>query len=628
MGSRVREGFAAGADTYVRMVCALALNVPLLSLALTHHLEGVPLLSLPGLYAQLVFLGYYTLFLFVAVSAVFLVTAWSRRLAMLACGTVLFLALAYLLVNSIVHRVYRFHIDAFWIRYVFGSFSGMGVNASVIATLVAVLAGVALIEWGIISLVGRMRPRRLWSAGFAVLLVLAGVVSQAIHVFAYYRNDARITRITPQLPFYSPVVSQKHASRYDDRVSLGLEADAHGGEAATSLRYPLRAPSWNPSRPRPNIVLLLLESWRYDMMDSLITPHTWALSRRSSTFLDHFSSGNATPHGVFGLFFGIHPTYWEAVKANNAEIDNPVLVDVLQARQYAFGIFADSQFGRHKIKDSMFRGIDVHEQFAGATPDARDGVMTDDLIAFMQSEHREHRPFFGFAFYKSTHFSYFYPPASAKFQPAEELNMALAGNTPRVEPYLNDCRNSVTYVDSLVGRVVHALEDGGMMDETIVIVTSDHGEEFNDNRAGWWGHCGNFTRWQTQVPLVLYWPGRAPRRVTERTAHVDVPTTLLTEAFGCDSIRDWSNGCDLFRLPHATRPLVIGSYVNHAYVMGDGVQAIYPMFVQTYTLSDIHGRAAPPRPSDVSQILEETRRFYETAPTPARARTGVTAAAH
>ena len=69
------------------------------------------------------------------------------------------------------------------------------------------------------------------------------------------------------------------------------------------------------------------------------------------------------------------------------------------------------------------------------------------------------------------------------------------------------------------------------MENTIVIVTSDHGEEFNDNHAGWWGHSGNFTRYQTQVPLVFYFPGRAPRRVTQMTAHVDVPTTLLEEVF-------------------------------------------------------------------------------------------------
>jgi membrane-anchored protein YejM (alkaline phosphatase superfamily) len=115
--------------------------------------------------------------------------------------------------------------------------------------------------------------------------------------------------------------------------------------------------------------------------------HMHALSRRSSVFLQHFSSGNSTPHGIFGLFYGIHPTYWAEVKANSAAIDNPVLIDALKDQGYAFGIYADSQFGRHKIKDTTFRGIEVHEAFAGATVDARDGDLTAQLFEFMEARY-------------------------------------------------------------------------------------------------------------------------------------------------------------------------------------------------------------------------------------------------
>ena len=87
-------------------------------------------------------------------------------------------------------------------------------------------------------------------------------------------------------------------------------------------------------------------------MDEIVSPNIHALSRISSVFFKHFSSGNATPTGVFGLFYGIHPTYWSAVKANSAVIDNPVLIDAMKAYDYAFGIYADSHFGRHKIKDT------------------------------------------------------------------------------------------------------------------------------------------------------------------------------------------------------------------------------------------------------------------------------------
>jgi membrane-anchored protein YejM (alkaline phosphatase superfamily) len=183
-----------------------------------------------------------------------------------------------------------------------------------------------------------------------------------------------------------------------------------------------------------------------------------------------------------------------------------------------------------------------------------------------------------------------------------------------VTPYLNDYRNSVFYTDSLIGRMLDRLESSGLMKNTIVIVTSDHGEEFNDNRAGWWGHAGNFTRYQTQVPLVFHVPGRPPRRVTETTAHVDVPTTLLTEVFGCRSESEWSNGRDLFAAPGPPRPFVVSGYVNHAFVMGNDVHAVYPMFVQNYTLSNINARAGAVPLELAQQVFEETHRFYQRAP--------------
>src|SRR5207249_3295947 len=133
---------------------------------------------------------------------------------------------------------------------------------------------------------------------------------------------------------------------------------------------------------------------------------------------------------------------------------------------------------------------------------------------------------------KSTHYSYYYPPANARFWPHRKLNVALAGDRSMIGSYLNDYRNSVNYVDGLVGDVVRSLEAAGLMGNTIVVVTGDHAEEFNDNGAGYWGHSSNFTEYQTHVPMVMYVPGQPPRRVTAVTTHVDIPTTLIQEICG------------------------------------------------------------------------------------------------
>ena len=63
------------------------------------------------------------------------------------------------------------------------------------------------------------------------LSLFACVSSQVIHIVAYHRNDTRITRITPQLPFYYPVTSQKNV------YSFGREDFVVQLKTVTSDRY-------------------------------------------------------------------------------------------------------------------------------------------------------------------------------------------------------------------------------------------------------------------------------------------------------------------------------------------------------------------------------------------------------
>jgi membrane-anchored protein YejM (alkaline phosphatase superfamily) len=613
----IRVWFSGRASSYAYVVSAVCLNIPILSLVLARHLDGVPYLGLGGVYVLLLVLGYYALALFILVTGVFVVSIVWGRLAVAASGALLVAALFYLALNSVVHGIYRLHVDAFWLEYILGSYQGLGIPLSTTATGLVVLAALAALEWAMFRVARRLPRRERIAIGFVVVAFAALVLSQAIHVFAYHRNDTRITGITHQLPFYYPLTSRTMARRYDELMPLVTQAEVSPpADEFLSLWYPrreVRCPAPAGKR-RPNILLIVLESWRSDTMDAVVSPNIHALAQRSSVFLKHFSSGNATPTGIFGLFYGIHPTYWTAVKANSAVIDNPVLIDVLKDHGYAFGIYADSQFGRHKIKDTTFRGIEIHESFAGASPDAKDQDMTAQLVGFMEARDGERRPFFGFAFYKSTHYSYYYPAGAVRFRPFRELNLALPGDRRDLPLYLNHYRNAVSYVDGLVGQIVRRLEASGLLSETIILVTSDHGEEFNDNGTGHWGHQGNFTAYQTQVPLVIYVPWEKPRRVTKVTGHIDVPPTLVQGVLGCgDDVRDYSNGRNLFGPLDEERPLVVGSYVNHALITGDDVYAVYPLYVQKYKLSDIKAGAGAPRADLMHKVIEEMHRFYRAS---------------
>ncbi|WP_306686870.1 sulfatase-like hydrolase/transferase [Candidatus Coxiella mudrowiae] len=54
-------------------------------------------------------------------------------------------------------------------------------------------------------------------------------------------------------------------------------------------------------------------------------------------------------------------------------------------------------------------------------------------------------------------------------------------------PYLNRYRNAAHFDDALVGQVLQALKGHQLLKNTIVIITADHGEEFNENHQNYWG---------------------------------------------------------------------------------------------------------------------------------------------
>ena len=168
---------------------------------------------------------------------------------------------------------------------------------------------------------------------------------------------------------------------------------------------------------------------------------------------------------------------------------------------------------------------------------------------------------------------------------------------------------AVHYVDALLGRVLDDLERRKLLDRTIVIVTSDHGIEFDENGLGFKGHGTAYTDYQMQTPLVVRWPGRPPAQVTRRTSHNDIAPTLLTELFGCTNPpSDYASGSSLFS-DAQWNWLVVASYREHAVVEPARVtvifQAGYEVRDQDYRLVP---NQTPPRDA-LRAAMQEMNRF-------------------
>jgi uncharacterized protein len=225
---------------------------------------------------------------------------------------------------------------------------------------------------------------------------------------------------------------------------------------------------------------------------------------------------------------------------------------------------------------------------------------------------RERRtPFFALLFYDSPHKLTFPDDYPLAFQPsATDVNYLRLDNETNATPLHNRYRNSVHYVDGLVGRVLTGMKQRGLLEDSVIVVTGDHGQEFNDNRRNYWGHNSNFTKYQTGVPLILYSPMLRPAVHRHRTTHFDVVPTLLRKYLGCSEPFDvYSVGRSLFE-PGGREAVVMSEYMDFGIVTADKIAVVREQGMQVLDAS--HGviRDGRLEPELIAMALEQKSRFY------------------
>ncbi len=458
-----------------------------------------------------------------------------------------------LVIDTFVFAQYRFHLNPL----VFDLLAKGGdqifnfstwtffVTATGTAALIAVQIGLAALLWR--GLKSPATARR--GASLAAGLLALYVSSQAIHVWGDAQYDRSITTLTRYYPLLVPVTAQRFMADHgwldlaESRKKKLLNTKTGG-----ALNYPRSALTCSPPAQKLNLLIVVIDTWRYDAMSTAITPNIHAFSQKSTQFEHHFSTANSTRTGLFSLFYGLPGTYWHAFESNQ---HGPILIDKLLDNGYRAGIFASAKLTSPEFDRTIFSAIeDLRLKTPGDSPHERDRATLQGWLQWLEKHQSANAksPFFGFVFFDSLHGYSLPDDYPRKFSPAWETARHLALN-PSLDPtpYRNLYNNITHFQDSLAGAILDDLRERRLIDNTVVMVTSDHGEEFNDSGKNYWGHNSNFTPYQTQVPMVIHWPGRTPGRLDQVTSHQDVAPTLLTNLLDCSNpADDYSSGRNLF----------------------------------------------------------------------------------
>ncbi|WP_018988853.1 sulfatase-like hydrolase/transferase [Aromatoleum toluclasticum] len=506
--------------------------------------------------------------------------AFRRGPAILAAAAIVLTGFTQVLLfaDCVIHKMYGFHVNGFVVNLVLsgGGIASLGVSHSAEMTAGAIaLALVALQAAAWVWVLRRGAGDGAWRlrGAWAMALFLALTTGERIaYAYSEMSNYQPILFASEHFPLYQPLTFRNFAQKLGFKVDQATARSLH--ELEGSLSYPQRPLRVTPPDKPMNIVWLVAESLRFDMLDPKIMPNLWGLSNDAVRLEKHFSGSNTTQMGVFSMFYGLYGNYWFPMLAARQA---PVLMEVLRQQNYQFSLNTSQRFTYPAFDKTVFAGMrteDLHSLEGGAPAWRRDARNIDVLIDFIDRRDPA-RPFMTYMFFESTHANYDYPPEAEIFTPVlQEFNYRTGDFRAQIGQIKNRYINAAHHVDSQIGRMIDHLKKRGLLDNTIVIVLGDHGEEFMERSR--WGHGAEFNRFQTSTPGVIHVPGRAPRVVTGISSHLDIPATLMPLLGVQNPPEDYSLGHDLLA-PDFHREYAVAADWNRLAYIGDDFRVTFPV---------------------------------------------------
>jgi membrane-anchored protein YejM (alkaline phosphatase superfamily) len=321
------------------------------------------------------------------------------------------------------------------------------------------------------------RPKVLAAA--ALLALVAG--EKSVYAWADLTRDRNITARSRLMPLYQPLTIK-------DLLGKRLGFDLSGRERVkiasegVLIRYPLETPRIPADSQKPNILVVVIDSLRRDVMVPEVMPRLARWSEGARRFRQHLSGGNATRFGVFSLVYGLHGSYWMPILNEQAP---PVLVTALVEAGYEPRVISAASMNSPEFRSTCWVSVEdsVHDRFEGEKY-LRDRAVAADFRQWIATRDAS-RPFFAFALIDSPHQVYSVDPELTPFTPYEQrLDYLKLGGVPSAEMiqnvknrYLNACAAA----DVAVAGMLEELEARGLAQNTLVVVTGDHGEEFYEH---------------------------------------------------------------------------------------------------------------------------------------------------
>ncbi|ACD09746.1 cardiolipin transport protein PbgA [Shigella boydii] len=354
--------------------------------------------------------------------------------------------------------------------------------------------------------------RRRFARPLAAFLFIAFIASHVVYIWADANFYRPITMQRANLPLSYPMTARRFLEKHGllDAQEYQRRLIEQGNPDAVSVQYPLSELRYRDMGTGQNVLLITVDGLNYSRFEKQM-PALAGFAEQNISFTRHMSSGNTTDNGIFGLFYGISPSYMDGILSTRTPA---ALITALNQQGYQLGLFSSDGFTSPLYRQALLSDFSM--------PSVRtqsDEQTATQWINWLGRYAQEDNRWFSWVSFNGTNID------DSNQQAFARKYSRAAGN-----------------VDDQINRVLNALLDSGKLDNTVVIITAGRGIPLSEDEETFdWSHG------HLQVPLVIHWPGTPAQRINALTDHTDLMTTLMQRLLHVSTpASEYSQGQDLF----------------------------------------------------------------------------------
>lgn len=354
--------------------------------------------------------------------------------------------------------------------------------------------------------------RRRFARPLAAFLFIAFIASHVVYIWADANFYRPITMQRANLPLSYPMTARRFLEKHGllDAQEYQRRLIEQGNPDAVSVQYPLSELRYRDMGTGQNVLLITVDGLNYSRFEKQM-PALAGFAEQNISFTRHMSSGNTTDNGIFGLIYGISPSYMDGILSTRTPA---ALITALNQQGYQLGLFSSDGFTSPLYRQALLSDFSM--------PSVRtqsDEQTATQWINWLGRYAQEDNRWFSWVSFNGTNID------DSNQQAFARKYSRAAGN-----------------VDDQINRVLNALRDSGKLDNTVVIITAGRGIPLSEEEETFdWSHG------HLQVPLVIHWPGTPAQRINALTDHTDLMTTLMQRLLHVSTpASEYSQGQDLF----------------------------------------------------------------------------------